>query len=113
MLAKPLRPNNVGILLNFHQLQSGKPHMIFSFTFVTQDKLQLPEDHMAEGISLEVVPSNSMMDLVAPTMVPKPPTKSWNDGLPKLYIHQNGLLKVLGATIDIQPNNPADFILYD
>ena len=34
-------------------------------------------------------------------MTPKPPSESYNDGLPKLYIHHNAFMKVLGATLDV------------
>ena len=32
---------------------------------------------------------------------PKPPKESFHDGLPKLYIHRDAFLKVLGATVDV------------
>lgn len=34
-------------------------------------------------------------------MTPIPPNESENDGLPKLYIHHNAFMKVLGATVDV------------
>ena len=35
---------------------------------------------------------------------PKPPSESYNDGLPKLYIHHAAFMKVLGATLDVDFN---------
>ena len=35
---------------------------------------------------------------------PKPPSESWNDNLPKLYIHHGAFMKVLGGTLDIDLN---------
>ena len=32
---------------------------------------------------------------------PKTPAETWDDGKPKLYIHRNAFLKVLGATVDV------------
>ena len=32
---------------------------------------------------------------------PKPPDQSEADGLPKLYVHHNAFMKVLGATVDV------------
>jgi hypothetical protein len=43
---------------------------------------------------------------------PKSPKESLNDGLPKLFVHHNAFLKVLGATIDINMETIA-LILYD
>ena len=35
---------------------------------------------------------------------PKPPSESWGDNLPKLYIHRDAFMKVLGGTIDVDFN---------
>jgi hypothetical protein len=35
---------------------------------------------------------------------PKPPSESWNDNLPKLYIHHGAFMKVLGGTLDVELN---------
>jgi hypothetical protein len=43
---------------------------------------------------------------------PKSPRDALNDGLPKLYIHHNGFLKVLGATVDVDMETITP-ILYD
>lgn len=48
---------------------------------------------MAEGVSLELLEDGT----------PKPPDQSQNDGLPKLYLHPDAFLKVLGATVDVDP----------
>ena len=44
--------------------------------------------------------------------IPKSPAETWNDVLPKLYIHHNAFLKVLGATVDVDSNTLTP-ILYD
>jgi hypothetical protein len=36
---------------------------------------------------------------------PKPPDQSWEDGLPKLYVHHNAFMKVLGATVNVDTEN--------
>jgi len=72
--------------------------MVFGFRFVTQEEL----DETDEGVSLEVLDDGS----------PKPPMDSKDDGLPKLYVHHNAFLKVLGATVDVDPTNFTP-ILYD
>ena len=43
---------------------------------------------------------------------PKPPKDSVDDGLPKLYVHHNAFLKVLGATLDVNTETISP-ILYD
>lgn len=76
-----------GIILNFHQSSSGEPRMVFSFDFVKTSDLG-PED---EGVSLEVLEDGT----------PKPPAESLMDGKPKLYIHHNAFMKVLGSKVDV------------
>lgn len=44
--------------------------------------------------------------------IPKPPRDSINDGLPKLFVHHNAFLKVLGATVDVDTHSMSP-ILYD
>lgn len=97
LLENPPRPEIVGVLLNYDQSSSGEPRMVFSFQFVTQDDVG-----DAEGVSLEVDADGK----------PKPPAESWDDGLPKLYVHPNAFLKVLGATVDVDTDK-AEPILYD
>jgi hypothetical protein len=43
---------------------------------------------------------------------PKSPREALGDGLPKFYIHHNGFLKVLGATVDVDADSMTP-ILYD
>ena len=43
---------------------------------------------------------------------PKSPRDALDDGLPKLYVHHNAFLKVLGATVDVDTTNITP-ILYD
>jgi len=45
-------------------------------------------------VSLEILADGS----------PKPPSESWNDNLPKLYIHHGAFMKVLGGTLDVDLN---------
>lgn len=61
--------------------------MVFSFRFVSKDELHKRD----EGVSLEVDEEGN----------PKSPGDALDDGLPKLYIHHNAFLKVLGATVDV------------
>jgi hypothetical protein len=163
LLQNPIRSDIIGILLRYEQSQSGEPRMVYSFTFVTNNDIDLDQD---EAVSLELIPqqqqqqqqskSNSKSSNepnhpaaastttvvltdqtstsgdettttttpaldnnvtitnsnTATTMVPKPPSESRNDGLPKLYIHHNAFLKVLGATIDVDTKTMTP-ILYD
>mmetsp|Transcript_20817 Transcript_20817/g.34410 ORF Transcript_20817/g.34410 Transcript_20817/m.34410 type:complete len:208 (+) Transcript_20817:148-771(+) len=80
------KTNVAGIMLNYHQSSTGEPRMVFSFDFATEVG---PDD---EGASLEVL---------ADGVTPKPPVESMTDGLPKLYIHQNAFMKVLGGKVDV------------
>ena len=43
---------------------------------------------------------------------PKSPQDSFDDGLPKLYVHHNAFMKVLGATVDVDTETITP-ILYD
>eukprot|EP00529_Nitzschia_sp_RCC80_P040445 CAMPEP_0113465000 /NCGR_PEP_ID=MMETSP0014_2-20120614/13502_1 /TAXON_ID=2857 /ORGANISM="Nitzschia sp." /LENGTH=86 /DNA_ID=CAMNT_0000357121 /DNA_START=374 /DNA_END=634 /DNA_ORIENTATION=+ /assembly_acc=CAM_ASM_000159 len=65
--------------------------MVFSFKFVnnTDDDDALTDDD--EGVTLEVNEDGT----------PRTPAETWDDGKPKLYIHRNAFLKVLGATVDV------------
>lgn len=80
-------PSRDGVLLNYNQSSTGEPRMVFSFSFVSKDEI----DPQYEGVSLEVDEDGN----------PKSPRDSLDDGLPKLYVHHNAFLKVLGATVDV------------
>jgi hypothetical protein len=82
--------------------------MVFSFSFVTEQDIDPSFD---EGVSLEVVPE-LQPDGSIQNYVPKSPADARHDGLPKLYISHNAFLKVLGATIDVEPDSVTP-ILYD
>mmetsp|Transcript_16611 Transcript_16611/g.34890 ORF Transcript_16611/g.34890 Transcript_16611/m.34890 type:complete len:93 (-) Transcript_16611:169-447(-) len=41
------------------------------------------------------------LEVLEDGITPKPPDESWNDNLPKLYIHHNAFMKVLGGTLDV------------
>ena len=84
-------PTRDGILLNYNQSSTGEPRMVFSFSFVSKDEL----DEQDEGVSLEVDEDGN----------PKSPRDALDDGLPKLYVHHNAFLKVLGATVDVDTEN--------
>jgi len=72
--------------------------MVFSFSFVSKDELHERD----EGVSLEVDEDGN----------PKSPAETLDDGLPKLYIHHNAFLKVLGSTVDVDTKNITP-VLYD
>jgi len=91
-------PSKDGILLNYNQSSTGEPRMVFSFSFVNKDEL----NEQDEGVSLEVDEEGN----------PKSPRDALDDGLPKLYVHHNAFLKVLGATVDVDTKNITP-ILYD
>lgn len=97
LLNHPPREEIIGIMLEYDQSKSGQPRMVFSFEFVTKD--DITEDD--EGVSLELVDGK-----------PKPPAEAVEDGLPKLYVSHNAFLKVLGATVDVDPATVTP-ILYD
>jgi hypothetical protein len=107
LLENPPRSGVIGIMLNYDQSQSGEPRMVFSFSFVTAEEIDPDQD---EGVSLELIESIDAQGKA--TMVPKPPAESRADGLPKLYVHHNAFLKVLGATIDVDTESVTP-ILYD
>jgi hypothetical protein len=91
-------PSRDGILLNYNQSSTGEPRMVFSFSFVSKDEID-PQD---EGVSLEVDADGN----------PKPPKDALDDGLPKLYVHHNAFLKVLGAKVDVDTETLAP-VLFD
>lgn len=131
MLQDPPRSNIIGIMLNYEQSKSGEPRMVYNFQFVTSADIN---DELDEGVSLEVIKvkkKNSNKSKITATSstttiddnnnhddddeyetIPKPPADSDQDGLPKLYIHHNAFLKVLGATVDIDVETLRP-ILYD
>ncbi|GAX25529.1 hypothetical protein FisN_15Hu152 [Fistulifera solaris] len=86
LLQHPPRPEIIGILLSYQQA-TDQVKMVYHFQFITT----VPD--RAEGVSLELMEDGS----------PKPPEQSHNDGLPKLYVHPDAFLKVLGATVDVDP----------
>lgn len=42
------------------------------------------------------------MEVAEDGVTPKSTTESWNDNLPKLYIHHAAFMKVLGGTLDAE-----------
>mmetsp|Transcript_17166 Transcript_17166/g.26011 ORF Transcript_17166/g.26011 Transcript_17166/m.26011 type:complete len:198 (+) Transcript_17166:29-622(+) len=77
----------VGIMLKYNQSSSGEPRMVFSFDFAKKSDIGPKE----EPVSLEVLEDGS----------PKSPKDSVNDGLPKLYVHHNAFMKVLGGKLEV------------
>jgi hypothetical protein len=114
LLAQPPRPEIIGVMLNYDQSKTGEPRMVFSFSFVTASDIAEQD----EGVSLELVErveqvateDGSFSSVVR--MVPKSPADSRLDGLPKLYVHHNAFLKVLGSTVDVDTTTVTP-ILYD
>lgn len=82
--------------------------MVFTFKFVAESDIDRSLD---EGVSLELIDErdSSTGQVVK---VPKPPSESQNDTLPKLYVHRDAFLKVLGSTVDVDIDSLA-LILYD
>mmetsp|Transcript_15358 Transcript_15358/g.33193 ORF Transcript_15358/g.33193 Transcript_15358/m.33193 type:complete len:232 (+) Transcript_15358:119-814(+) len=88
----------IGIQLTYTQSTSGEPRMVFGFSFLRASTLH-PND---EAVSLELLDDGS----------PKLPADAMEDGLPKLYVHRDAVLKVLGATLDVDEKKLLP-ILYD
>ena len=89
----------IGIQLTYSQSTTGEPRMVFGFSFLRASALH-PND---EAVSLEVLEDGE---------TPKPPAEALEDGLPKLYVHRDAVLKVLGATLDVDQERLVP-ILYD
>ena len=89
----------IGIQLTYSQSTTGEPRMVFGFSFLRASALH-PND---EAVSLEVMEDGE---------TPKPPADALEDGLPKLYVHHDAVLKVLGATLDVDQERLVP-ILYD
>jgi len=108
LLENPPRQDIVGVMLNYGPTKNVRElRMVFSFQFVTADEIDFQQD---EGVSLELVKE---VDRGGNTIeVPKSPSDSQLDGLPKLYVHHNAFLKVLGATVDVETETVTP-ILYD
>jgi hypothetical protein len=108
LLAHNMESNKetIGIMLRYRQSQTGEPRMVFTFDFVTQNQISDKD----EPVSLELVESIGSDGEKEET--PKLPQDSYDDGLPKLFIHEHAFMKVLGCTIDI---NTLDLtpVLYD
>ena len=73
--------------------------MVFGFSFLRSSALD-PND---EAVSLEVLEDGE---------TPKSPAEALDDGLPKLYVHHDAVLKVLGSTLDVDEERLMP-ILYD
>lgn len=93
----------IGIQLTYSQSTTGEPRMVFGFSFLRSSALH-PND---EAVSLEV----SVLDEDG-SETPKSPADALDDGLPKLYVHHDAVLKVLGSTLDVDEERLMP-ILYD
>lgn len=86
--------NSAGILLKYEVSAKQAMRMTFKFDLIKDREKELTDQD--EGVSLEVLEDG---------VTPKPPTESWDDNLPKLYIHQSAFMKVLGAKLDVDFNS--------
>lgn len=104
------QPDVIGILLNYTQSTTGEPRMVYTFSFVTKNDIDIEQD---EGVSLELITTTTTKEDGTTTTItiPKSPIDSRNDGLPKIYVHHNAFLKVLGATIDIDTTTYTPILL--
>jgi hypothetical protein len=93
------KPDKHGIVLDYHQSSTGEPRMVFSFRFV-QKKEELSEND--ECVPLQLTDDGT----------PKSPQDVLLDDEPKLYIHHNAFMKVLGAKVDVDMETLTP-ILYD
>jgi hypothetical protein len=93
------KPDKHGIVLDYHQSSTGEPRMVFSFRFVQK------EEDLSEND--ECVPLQLNDD-----GTPKSPKDVLEDDEPKLYIHHNAFMKVLGAKVDVDMETLTP-ILYD
>ena len=55
-------------------------------------------------LSLDGIDFRVSLEVLEDGITPKPPADSWNDGLPKLYIHHAAFMKVLGGKLDVKMN---------
>mmetsp|Transcript_16077 Transcript_16077/g.28998 ORF Transcript_16077/g.28998 Transcript_16077/m.28998 type:complete len:232 (+) Transcript_16077:38-733(+) len=85
--------NSQGIILKYEISSQHALRMAFKFDLIKDAKVELTDQD--EGVSLELSPDG---------ITPKPPSESWNDNLPKLYIHSAAFMKVLGGTLDVEFN---------
>lgn len=77
-------------MLKYEISSQNALRMTFKFDLIKDAKKELTAQD--EGVSLEVLEDG---------VTPKPPSESWDDNLPKLYIHHAAFMKVLGGTLDV------------
>ena len=78
----------VGVVLTYGQSSTGEPRMVFGFDLLRSSDLDPGHD----AVSLEVLEDG---------VTPRSPAEALEDGLPKLYVHRDAVLKVLGATVEV------------
>jgi hypothetical protein len=114
LLSSPtIRDDVIGILLDYHQSTSGQPRMVYSFRFVTATDI---DESLDESVPLwEEEEKHDDDDDDSPKNEDGPEkitTSSSSASHPKLYVHHNAFLKVLGATLDVDVATITP-ILYD
>eukprot|EP00578_Thalassiosira_sp_NH16_P010330 CAMPEP_0181106050 /NCGR_PEP_ID=MMETSP1071-20121207/16319_1 /TAXON_ID=35127 /ORGANISM="Thalassiosira sp., Strain NH16" /LENGTH=132 /DNA_ID=CAMNT_0023189419 /DNA_START=362 /DNA_END=760 /DNA_ORIENTATION=+ len=82
-----------GIILKYEISSQHSLRMAFKFDLIKDPEKDLTAQD--EGVSLEVLDDG---------VTPKSPSESWNDNLPKLFIHHAAFMKVLGGTLDVEFN---------
>lgn len=82
-----------GIILKYEISSQHTLRMAFKFDLIKDANAELTDQD--EGVSLEVLEDG---------VTPKLPSESWDDNLPKLYIHHAAFMKVLGGTLDVDFN---------
>mmetsp|Transcript_3153 Transcript_3153/g.4942 ORF Transcript_3153/g.4942 Transcript_3153/m.4942 type:complete len:237 (+) Transcript_3153:68-778(+) len=92
--------NSQGILLKYEISSQHALRMAFKFDLIKDAEVELTDQD--EGVSLELSPDG---------ITPKPPSESWNDDLPKLYIHSAAFMKVLGGTLDVEFNSETGILI--
>ena len=83
LLEYDTRDDIAGIMLRYQQHGGGEPRMVFSFDFVTKDKV----DPMDEPVSLIEGEDNASGSKF------------------KIFVHRDAFMKVLGSTVDLNDEN--------
>jgi hypothetical protein len=113
LMSTTIRDDVIGILLDYHQSTSGQPRMVYSFRFVTATDI---DESLDESVPLWEEEEKHDDNDEAHNNEDGPKTistsASSSSSHPKLYVHHNAFLKVLGATLDVDVATVTP-ILYD